>query len=93
LVREILSEPLITIRPDCSVDEAMRLITTHRIRDLPCERSRVTSASETYLKDFVKNNTTIDALDVYQVMRAAGQVEVMLSLSRTSRFIESTAGP
>jgi predicted transcriptional regulator len=93
LVREILSEPLITIRPGCSVDEAMRLITTHRIRDLPCERSRVTSASETYLKDFVKNNTTIDALDVYQVMRAAGQVEVMLSLSRTSRFIESTAGP
>jgi hypothetical protein len=57
-----------------------------------CERNGVTSASETYLKDFVKNNTTIDALDVYQVMRAAGQVEVMLSLNRTSRFIESTAG-
>jgi CBS domain-containing protein len=35
LVREILTEPLITIRPDCSVDEAMRLITTHRIRHLP----------------------------------------------------------
>jgi CBS domain-containing protein len=34
-VREILSAPLITIRPDCSVDEAMRLITAHRIRHLP----------------------------------------------------------
>jgi CBS domain-containing protein len=34
-VREILSAPLITIRPDCSVDEAMRLITTNRIRHLP----------------------------------------------------------
>jgi len=34
-VREILSEPLITIRPECSVDEAMRLITTNRIRHLP----------------------------------------------------------
>jgi CBS domain-containing protein len=34
-VREILSTPLITIRPDCSVDEAMRLITTNRIRHLP----------------------------------------------------------
>jgi CBS domain-containing protein len=34
-VSEILSEPLITIAPDCSVDEAMRLITTHRIRHLP----------------------------------------------------------
>src|ERR1700760_4787178 len=28
-VREILTEPLITIRPECSVDEAMRLITTN----------------------------------------------------------------
>jgi CBS domain-containing protein len=34
-VREILTEPLITIRPECSVDEAMRLITTNRIRHLP----------------------------------------------------------
>jgi CBS domain-containing protein len=34
-VREILTEPLITIGPECSVDEAMRLITTNRIRHLP----------------------------------------------------------
>jgi CBS domain-containing protein len=34
-VSEILTEPLITITLDCSVDEAMRLITTHRIRHLP----------------------------------------------------------
>jgi len=34
-VSEILTEPLITISPDCSVDEAMRLVTTHRIRHLP----------------------------------------------------------
>jgi len=35
LVREIMTEPLVTIRPDVSVDEAMRLITTNRIRHLP----------------------------------------------------------
>ena len=35
LVREIMSEPMITITPECSVDEAMRLITTNRIRHLP----------------------------------------------------------
>jgi CBS domain-containing protein len=35
LVTEILTEPLITIGPDCSVDEAMRLMTSHRIRHLP----------------------------------------------------------
>ena len=37
-VSEILTEPLLTIAPDCSVDEAMRLITTHRIRHLPVVR-------------------------------------------------------
>ena len=35
LVRDIATETLITISPDCSVDEAMRLITTNRIRPLP----------------------------------------------------------
>jgi CBS domain-containing protein len=35
LVREIMSEPMITIRPECSVDEAMRHMTTNRIRHLP----------------------------------------------------------
>ena len=39
LVHEIMTEAEITIRPECSVDEAMRLITTHRVRHLPvvCE--------------------------------------------------------
>ena len=33
--RTPLTEPLITIPPECSVDEAMRLITTNRVRHLP----------------------------------------------------------
>lgn len=38
-VSEIMVASPITIAPECSVDEAMRLITTHRIRHLPvvCE--------------------------------------------------------
>ena len=38
-VRDIATETVITITPECSVDEAMRLITTNRIRHLPvvCE--------------------------------------------------------
>ena len=38
-VREIATEAVITITPECSVDEAMRLITTNRVRHLPvvCE--------------------------------------------------------
>ena len=38
LVRDIAAETLITIPPECSVDEAMRLITTNRIRHLPVVR-------------------------------------------------------
>ena len=38
LVRDIAAETLITIPPEYSVDEAMRLITTHRIRHLPVVR-------------------------------------------------------
>jgi CBS domain-containing protein len=34
-VRDIATETLITISPECSVDQAMRIITTNRIRHLP----------------------------------------------------------
>jgi CBS domain-containing protein len=37
-VREIMNSSPITIRPDCTVDEAMRLIVTNRIRHLPVVR-------------------------------------------------------
>ena len=56
---------------------------------LVCERNGVTSASETYLTSYVKENTKITDLDVYQVMRAAGQVETMLNLGRRTKFHES----
>ena len=58
---------------------------------LVCARNGVTSASETYLTNFVEANTTIDDLDVYQVMRAAGQVETMLNLGKRSKFQEGKA--
>jgi hypothetical protein len=53
-----------------------------------CERNGVKSASETYLTNYVKENTTITDVDVYQVMRAAGQVETMLNLGRRTKFHE-----
>lgn len=58
---------------------------------LVCARNGVISKSETYLNNFVKETTTISDLDVYQVMRAVGQVETMLNLGRTSKFIEGKA--
>jgi hypothetical protein len=59
---------------------------------LVCERNGVKSASETYLTNYVKENTTIADLDVYQVIRAAGQIEATLNLGRRTKFHEGNAG-
>lgn len=58
---------------------------------LVCARNRVTSASETYLTTYVRENTTITDVDVYQVMRAAGQIETALNLGRRTKFHEGKA--
>ena len=46
----------------------------------------MTSKSETYLANYVKENTTIDHIDIYQVMRAAGQVETLLALTAHTKY-------
>ena len=51
-----------------------------------CERNGVTCKSESYLADHVKENTTVDEIDIYQVMRAAGQVETILGLNAHIKF-------
>jgi hypothetical protein len=53
---------------------------------LVCARNCVYSQSESYLVDFVKNNTTVDNLDHYTVMKAAGQVETALGLGERISF-------
>lgn len=53
---------------------------------LICKRNGVTAKSETYLKDYVKQNITVDDIDLYQIMRAAGQIETLLGLTVSTRF-------
>lgn len=53
---------------------------------LVCARNGVTSQSEKYLSAFVEKHQTIDDLDLYQVMRAAGQIETLLGLTNHTRF-------
>lgn len=55
-----------------------------------CERNGVQSSSETYLKDYIRETTTIDQIDVYQVMRAAGQVEALVGLAEHTKFAKPT---
>lgn len=51
-----------------------------------CKRNGVESKSETYLSNFVEANTTVERLDIYQIMRAAGQVETLLGFTAHSKF-------
>jgi hypothetical protein len=59
---------------------------------LVCARNKVKSKSETYLSKYVTENTTIDNIDVYQVMRAAGQVEALLGLTAHTKYDNPTRG-
>jgi hypothetical protein len=58
---------------------------------LVCARNGVTSKSETYLANYVKQNTTVDEIDLYQVMRAAGQVETLLGLTAHTKYDKPTS--
>jgi hypothetical protein len=53
---------------------------------LACSRNGVESKSQAYLTNYVDKNTTIKALDLYQVMRAAGQIESLLGLTFHTRY-------
>jgi hypothetical protein len=48
---------------------------------LVCARNGVQSKSQTYLATYVNQNPKMDDVDLYQVMRAAGQVEALLELA------------
>ena len=54
---------------------------------LVAARNGVASKSEKYLADYVEKNTTVDHIDVYQVMRAAGQVEALLGLTAHTKYV------
>ena len=53
---------------------------------LVCARNGVTSKAETYLSAYVAQNTTVDDIDLYQIMRAAGQVESVLGLTAHTSY-------
>ena len=53
---------------------------------LVCARNGVTSKAEAYLAAYVAENTTIEEVDLYQIMRAAGQVEALLGLTAQATY-------
>lgn len=63
-----------------------REIEAESVAYLVCNRNGVKPNSETYLSKFVAANTDIDSVDLYQIMRAAGQVENFLGLTAHTKF-------
>jgi hypothetical protein len=64
-----------------NLNHEQREIEAESVAYLICCRNGVASRSEAYLAAYVQQHTTIDQLDLYQVMRAAGAVERMLGLN------------
>jgi len=69
-VKEIMISPPLTISPDCSVDEAMRIMTEQRVRHLPVVDHMGAVAGIVSIGDLVKwiitsHEKTIEQLESY----------------------------
>jgi CBS domain-containing protein len=69
-VKEIMISPPLTISPGCSVDEAMRIMTEHRVRHLPVVGDAGTVLGIVSIGDLVKwiltsHEKTIEQLESY----------------------------
>jgi antirestriction protein ArdC len=56
-----------------------------------CARNGVECKSQSYLASCVKQDTTTEQLDLYQIMRAAGQVETILGLAAHAKLSRPAA--
>ena len=80
--------------PDKAMNVPKRIPLKHDQRELEaesvsflvCARNGVQSKAESYLANFVKENTSTDSIDLYQIMRAAGQVETILELTSHTSY-------
>jgi len=79
------SDKELTVPSRASMNKIQCELEAESVAYLVCERNGVKSKSETYLKDYVSKNTTIDDIDIYQIMRAAGKIETLLDLTAHSK--------
>lgn len=68
------------------LQHVQRELEAESVAYIVCQRNGVVPKSQSYLTDYVSTSTTVNDLDVYQVMRAAGQIETMLGLAAHARF-------
>lgn len=85
------------IGSDQKLNIPKRRPSTHNEREIEAESvaylvslRNVTPKSQVYLSSFVSGDKAIDDVDLYQVIRAAGQVELILGLCRSTQFPKRT---
>jgi hypothetical protein len=78
------SKKKIPLRPTLTL--AMKELEAESVSYIVCSRNSVDSKAKTYLANYVDRNTTIDGLDIYLILRAAGQVETTMGIAAHTRF-------
>lgn len=72
------SDQKLKIRERYGLDHSQKEIEAESVAFIVCGRKGIELKSQSYLSGFVDADTTIDNIDVYQIMKAAGQVESLL---------------
>lgn len=68
------------------IENSQQEIEAESVAFLVAKRNGVDPESKNYLSDYVRKNDSIESLDLYQIMRAAGQIEILLGISAHTRF-------
>lgn len=69
-----------------NMNHPSRELEAESVAYLVCARNDVQAKSEVYLSEFIRPDTQLDHMDLYAIMRAAGQVENLLGLASHTRF-------
>jgi hypothetical protein len=56
------------------------------VSHIVCLRSKVQSNADSYLAGYLQPDVTVDDLNLYAILKAAGQVEVSLGLAAHTNF-------
>jgi hypothetical protein len=77
-------DPKLGISERSGLMHAQRELEAETVSYLVCKRYGIESAAESYLNDYVNDHTTVEDIELYQVMRAVGQVEKLLGIAARS---------
>lgn len=75
-----------------NLSHAQEELEAESVAYIVCQRNGIKPKSESYLKSYVSEGTTTDSLDLYQIMRAAGQAETLLGLGAHTKYDKPKGG-